>query len=303
METLRQTNLHTGHEKPTLPQGEDNMRRYSWLLGVLGLCACSGSVIDVGPGSVGGAESGGNTNVAGSGNTGGQQSSVPAELACQDQAPLPTWPSTDACASASDLPIVGTWHGYVEQQPAPWDELTLVIRGASVSGGVCGSLTFGSGPIPPPATNPDQDYPTANSPSYPLAPTPGLPQTLLNGDTDGTRLRFTISLGETLRSWCALQDSYQRSSGDRCNCLPNWSSESAGGQTTMKDPAGKHNLHVSFTRMIKCSMFNICACNAQGCDGAPDLNGTPFDLRFTANSAEGNDGLHSGARVYFTRVP
>jgi hypothetical protein len=300
------------------------MQRCSWIWGVLSLCACSGTTIDVGPGATDGSvnsaggsanDSGGSANSSGgsvfpsagamfvalTGGAAGRANNVPAEAACTDEKPLAPWPAADACAGASDLPVVGTWHGYVEQQQPPWDDLTLVIQGASVSGGVCGTLTVGSGPVVvAPANNPNQDYPYPNFPMH--GGIPGVPMRLLKGNTDGTRLRFTVSNAEIMRSWCALQDSY-RVEG-RCECLPRWPGSGPGdGSFTFLDPAGKHNLVVSASRQDQCSRIQPCACNAQGCDASPDALPIDFDLRVAANTAEGTASRYSGPRVYFTRVP
>lgn len=288
------------------------MPRLTWLLGAFGLCACAGSAIDVGPGS---AESGSGDSVSTAG-TSGRNNSLSRVLTCTDINPLPTWDSADACAGSNHLPLVGVWHGYVEQQVSPWDDLRLEIRGASVSGGVCGTLTLGNGTVPAPATDPEQNYPdsspfeisTGGGPGRGpggSAPTPGFPLTLSRGDTDGTRVRFSVSTAEVMRSWCALQNSYQLppNAESPCNCLPAWTSTDVGvNECTLNDQAGQPELVVSMNRCMAC-ISHVCACNAGGCDATPEYASTDFDLRFTSDTAEGSDSTHSGLRVHFTRVP
>ncbi len=202
--------------------------------------------------------------------------------------------------------IVGTWHGYIENQRAPWDDLTLVINGASVTGGLCGTLTVGAGAPPPPATDGNVDYPDANETTWQgNGPRilPGFVLSLFEGTTDGTRVRFGIDDFEPWKGWCGLQTPYDTSPTGSCNCLPNWS---VAGDTdcTLSDPSGAHDdIHANCAKAALCSTVGgVCTCNGSGCTAVVGAS-TNFDLRFAGDEAEGSATSAPTARAHFTRVP
>ena len=297
------------------------MRRYELLLGTLLAMGCSGRAIDVGPGgSAGslGATAGGNGGAGGTSSStqAGSNGLPPGD--CTSTTQLPTWPDSSACVAASNLPIVGAWQGYVENQVAPWDQLTLVITGASVAGGVCGTLAIGAGTAPPPATDPNDSYPPGlgSGDSSSLSgggSVPGFPLSLLNGTTDGTRVRFSVAQSEAFRSWCQLQTAYRLDDASTsCGCLPNrgftWGSDPCSilGDATHPNPVSINCLKLGLCMLTAGARQGItvqtCACNASGCDGDPNGGGIAFDLRFTASSAEGSNTALGDFRTDFTRT-
>ncbi len=274
------------------------MRRLNLILGTLLALGCSGKSIDVGPGGTADGSSPG-AGGAGTGGTsaGSWNPSTPGD--CTDQTPLPSWPDDSQCLAQSDLPLVGKWQGYVENQMAPWDQLILDIKGASVAGGICGTLTLGSAPLPPAATDPNVGYPPNRFESYAYSNIGGAPNTsfasyqltLLQGTTDGQRVRFSIAQREAFRGWCKLQTSYRRrdSTVNICTCLPvPWSYSSSGsavdGACTVGD--GADRLTANCGKLALC-LDSVCACNASGCD-APNYAAVSFDLRFTGDNAVGS---------------
>jgi hypothetical protein len=267
------------------------------IVGVLGVCACSGSAIEVGPGSAGAAGTNAGGGAAASGATGNPNAT------CTDSTPLPEWPSTTACAGTSDLPVVGRWHGYVENESAPWDELFLEIKGANGSG-LCGTLTVGNTAPPPPATDPAADYPPgADSEHSGWLLVPGYPLTLLDGTVDGTRVRFRVSGTEAYKSWCALQTPYQQM-GRNCGCVPRGSTTLIGDKCVIVDYIG------GATRAFNCAQSQLCGgpgpsactCDASGCGPLQD-DENAFDLVVTGDTAEGSVSRVSGGRTHFTRLP
>ena len=278
------------------------MKNYQLVLGALIALGCSGQSIDVGPGG-----GGGGSSAQGNGASGSSGSSALPGLACVNPAPLTAWPDPMGCVAGSDLPLVGTWHGYVENGTAPWDDLTLVINGASVTGGVCGTLTIGTGTPPAPATDPSNPPGTDRSTGATPGVTPGFPLTLLRGTTDGTRVRFSVAQTEPYRSWCGIQSSYLNDAAPNgCSCLPNWaamgstSSTPSSGPCTLLDPTHAHNLTVGCAQFQLCVIgSNTCSCNAAGCDASVTGSGADFDLRFTANTAEGSNTESLGDRTQF----
>ena len=274
-------------------------------LGFILSTGCSGS-IDVGPGNnAGSSNSAGSSNNAGApGNSAGS----PGTLGCESETPLPVWPATSGCTSGANLPLVGTWHGYIESQGAPWDDLTLVLNGASVAGGLCGTLTVGAGTPPPPATDPSVGYPDPDATYLQEKPSrilPGFALTLLNGTTDGARVRFSVGQTEPWKGWCGLQVSYGPSAGSKCNCLPAWSTEgSSDNSCKLLDPTGTQDIVVNCAKLTLCdNTAGTCQCNDSGCTAALDTAVTNFDLRFAGDEAEGSATSAPDTRTHFVRVP
>jgi len=271
------------------------MRGYFAMVTGFIFCACAGSAIEVGPGSAAG---------AGGSAPGVNPASNPPSSTCTDQTPLPAWPSTAACAGSNDLPLVGSWHGYVENEAAPWDELFLSIEGANDSG-LCGTLKVGNVAPPPPATDGEANYPPG--PTEAQVFVPGYAMTLLDGNTDGTRVRFRVSRSEAFKSWCELQQTTYDWDGAGCRCIPPWGSmgDLNTGIQTFVDPntGAKLTLTVGKTRLCGSPYPAVCTCNASGCTARSDDGDLSFDLRFTGDTAEGVDSSHPGVRIHFTRSP
>jgi hypothetical protein len=290
---------------------------------------CSGRAIEVGPagGSSGATGAGGSA-----GNTGDWSPSTPSD--CADQTPLPSWPDDSGCVAASDLPMTGTWHGYVENQGAPWDQLTLVITGASITGGVCGTLAIGAGPPPAPATDPNVGYPPGSETGTPATELflSGYPLTI-SGTTDGTRVVFSVIDAEPYRGWCKLQSSYysrtnvtnggsngvgggaaggtgvagSSPTAPSCGCLPFWPdfsvTSSVNGLCTATDVTSPRKLVVDCGKLDLCfGGLPVCTCNASGCDAAPDRDRINFDLRFSADGAIGSNTYNAAFPTDFGRA-
>lgn len=285
-------------------QGTNTMTRrgISTFVAAIVLCACSGSQIDVGPAG-GGAPA---SDAGGSPATGGASPSV--DDTCTLQTALPDWPSASACASATDLPVVGTWHGYVENQAAPWDEITLDIKGAN-SSGLCGTLTVGNAAPPAPATDAIHTYPPGATMVGSSNIIPGFASTLLNGSASDTRVRFSIADTEGYQSWCALQTPYARGGGV-CGCTP----VGPGMGDIMADQCQITSMVSGITRLFTCQQLDmcggsighrgagVCACNATACAAANRAN-ISFDLTLSGDMLEGSDTAHAGTRMHFARKP
>ena len=270
------------------------MRRTCGVLGLLVLSACSGSAIEVGPGGAG--------VTAAAGASGAPSMPRPT---CTDETPLPAWPSSSACVGSNDLPLVGSWHGYIENQPAPWDDLLLKIEGAN-SDGLCGTLKVGNVEPPPPASDPNLDYPpgVSHADALPVL-IPGFTMALRNGTTDGARVRFRVADYEGYRSWCELQSPYGSDGGASCGCLPlGQATRDSSNQCKVSEHGGSSWQTVDCGKAVLCGARapGACTCTAAGCT-ASDAYVSQFDLRFTGDTAEGSDTEHPSARVHFTRFP
>ena len=272
------------------------------ILAVLALSACSGSAIDVGPGGAGAPGASGASGASGA--TGGPHST------CTSQTPLPIWPPVNpACANSSGSPLIGSWHGYAENQPAPWDEVFLEISGVS-SDGLCGTLKVGNVALPS-VIDPAQVYPPHTRASYIPVLVPGAAMTLQNGTTDGTRVRFTVYINEAYKDWCELQTSYQGQVG-MCTCVPIGAPtvNAVGDQCTIADPNSSGTLTYECGKATMCTNAGgACICNSSGC-AAEVNNPWEFDLRISGDTIQGGlkggtggeNAFHAGT-VYFTRTP
>lgn len=278
-----------------------NVRVFWGIVGVIGLCACSGTRIDVGPGGMqGGAPgAGGTTSQGGVPSAGGAMSHG---TCTTEVSPLPQWPSSTACAGNTDSPVVGRWHGYIENVGGVWDELFLDIQGAN-SDGLCGTFTVGDMPSPSPATDPTQAYHFSDGVG--LTFIPGYASTLLDGRIDGARIRFEVGPTEGYRSWCQLQTSYQRPEGAGgggalgCLCLPSLSG-------TVDETPDHCKINYSNGTVLTCAQVSqcngLCVCNESGCDAGGRFNDS-FDLTVSGDTIEGSDTDHPGHRIHFTRLP
>ena len=277
------------------------IRRLWGIIGVMAAAACSGSAIEVGPGSGGapGSNGSGSSSAAGSAN--------PGEGTCTDISPLPQWPSATDCVGTNDLALVGKWHGYIENEDPPWDELFLDIKGAN-SSGLCGTLAVGSATPPAPATDPTHGYPPGVSNFLGWQLIPGYPMTLLGGTTDGARIRFRVAPTEGYKSWCKLQTPYGHGDGLGCGCVPSGPSMGGPSGCVITDQL------TQVTRTFDCDQAGlcdplgngspVCACNASGCDAVDlDLSAGRFDMVVRGDTIEGSETGHPTVRVHFTRVP
>jgi hypothetical protein len=247
------------------------MRRKSVASALL-LLACAGQSLDVGNDS-----SGLNDGVQlGSGGTGGNLSSTGGTSSLgtggTGGSSLPEWPAQSGCQTdPAYQDLLGTWQGQLEDfYLQRLKSLTLVINGAS-SMGMCGSLKWGDGEPPPPATDPSAPYPSPNiydvmgyggSPGY--TPLDGFTYTIAQGAVRDRTVRLSIGTRELWQSWCALQPSYHYNGG--WNCVP----DSDSGYSWGPDPGGTcmagNRSFSNFTCFV--CLANVCACEEQGCRAA-----------------------------------
>jgi hypothetical protein len=216
--------------------------------------------------------------------------------------------STDAATTGA----AGTsWTGYVEnfQFPSGSDALALTFS-TDAAGGVHGTIVFGKGTSPPPATDPSLGYPSdfsafaqtnqnglrdhayvAEGYSYALDP----------GTLANSRLRFTVSLHQLWAGWCALQTN----SDGPSFCGPN----SGGGfdPTTndcyLSDPATMKNVPIDCSKWWLCDGTGPCDCSGSGpCGVGPFGGSVTFDVSVRGTSASGSiAGSLDSHNVHFTK--
>jgi len=250
-----------------------NAVRTRSLASTLILVACAGQSLNVGNdppgddsvvplsagGSSGSASSTGGTGAVG-GHTGGSGTGA--------TAPLPEWPAQNGCASdPAYQDLVGTWQGQLEDfYLQRLKALTLVINGVSAKG-MCGSLKWGDGEPPPPATDPAAPYPSpyiydvmgvGGSPGY--TPLDGFTYTVTQGAVRDRTVRLSIGTRELWQSWCELQTSYPYPEGS--GCVPYSDSYSWGADPNGTCVIGNQNF-TNFT-CFAC-LSGLCACEENGC--------------------------------------
>ncbi|HMI83011.1 MAG TPA: hypothetical protein VK550_02900 [Polyangiaceae bacterium] len=217
------------------------------------------------------------------------------------------WPSLAACQSDTQLPIVGTWNGYMERTtlPSRSDAVTLVIAAANASH-VCGTITFGTGTPPPVPTDPNSGQipgitdggPASNYGGYLID---GYPLTILNGRASLPRLQFEANASQFWKPWCELQTPYLQEGADRWSCVP----LNVRGETTysldtgclLGGVDGGASVPVDCAKATLCTQ--TCSCTATACTVSGEGGGLLFDLRVTGDAIDGSDA--SGG-IHLTRV-
>jgi len=242
------------------------------------IVACSSEGLDVGsnrgPTSLGGG--------SGSGGSGGDGGTPDLEF--------PVWPDPSACAAESDLPMAGVW-----ELNSPNDTRLSPLRvtiGGTVATGLCGTVTWGHGELPPPATDPDVGYPSEafDYPPYgqgwgggpsSWGPLPGYAYAIRQPEVGKSRAVFTISLNELWKGWCALQTPIQTDVGYRC--VPNRSARGGTDGCFLIDSTGAEE-PIDCLKLSLCGFVSVCACDADECGATEDMSST-LDMQFDGDEA------------------
>lgn len=253
------------------------MNRASLYVALMAM-ACGGQVLDVGNTDPGGGD--------GAGATGATGGSIDPDVE------LTEWPAPDACAAMSNLDLVGVWQGHFQDaQFRNQVPLRVDIRGASENGGVCGTLKWGEGELPPPPTDPERGWPEgvdlpnrASALEFQL----GATYTILEGGARGNQVRFTVAATEFWRPWCAILTPHWY--GEFWTCIP----EHVGVSFPEDSPfCSLHQRSGPDIRVElgKCNMCatGLCECNQSECTVSPlgvSIRAT-LDLVFEADRATG----------------
>jgi hypothetical protein len=205
-------------------------------------------------------------------------------------------------------PVTGptqSWTGYVENfkfgSGSDRIKLSFAIDGA---GEVLGTVTFGNGMAPPPATDPNVGYPPGmeTTQTMPAEYLEGPAYGIKTGSLAANRLRFTIDMVDLWSDWCKLQTPPVDGSD---LCVPNWGGESLPGHTVcyLYSPSGD-KVPIDCVKWDLCFMSRICKCSPAGCAVNYEESGykLSFDV-FLANgtgsgSMTGTFGEHN---VHFTK--
>jgi hypothetical protein len=201
-----------------------------------------------------------------------------------------------------------SWTGYVENFKfgSGSDRVRLVFT-ADDSGQIAGTVTFGNGIAPPPATDPDVGYPPGmnGTTSMPNEYLEGPSYAIRSGSLQSNRLRLTIDMIELWTGWCALQPAPTDGSE---TCIPNhfFSFDSDATHTTcILHPTAEESVPFNCVKWDLCMMSMACKCSPAGCVANYEDSGykTSFDV-FLANgtgSGSMSGNILSDHNVHFTK--
>jgi hypothetical protein len=218
--------------------------------------------------------------------------------------PSADWPSVDACAAQSNLGMRGVWNGYYGKFTNPVADFQLDIRGASETGGLCGTITFEpQKPPPPPVSDPEGMYPPDRAAElasftttiYSVSLLSGFAYTIVSGRAQGSHAQVSFSTNQPYEGWCALQPRYACAPDSPApyNCLPNWgggglnvSTLGYGTGCFVTDPRTSAEVPVSCARLHLCNGARARSCNQDRCGADRTADGVAtFD--FSADEATG----------------
>jgi hypothetical protein len=251
---------------------------------------------------------------------------------------LLTWPKPEGCqvpnlwenATARDGQLLfeptQVFKGYVVDPQYPLyvgdDAVTLFVKTFD-STSITGAIVFGSGELPPIATDPLRAYlpPNAYLPDYPDIPPDTMPPrpwggyalSLVNGTVEGTRVRFTVHAAEQWRTWCELLAGYPNG---LCVPTPYIDNLGEGGYPgTSSECEGLEcrldGVHFDCAKLGLCVGVGAngtegayCTCEGCGCTASVSSLHLAFDFQLRDNGAlEGVVGVAGDAvrhSVYLT---
>ena len=258
----------------------------SVIVSVLCALSCSGKSVNVV----------GDVNTAGSGGAGGTnaEAGAPAASLAGGTAGSSAAGNSSAGAGIAGAPsgIDGTWRGYIENYEN--SDLTDTLQVKILNDGLAGQIVFGEAMAPPPATDPQADYPPPSDANmggtgYTSGPDAGFVFTLMSPSFDGTRLQFDVAPNELYEAWCGLQTPYKDdfNAGDNYYCLPNWGSGGDGTSCWQIDPMTMGKVARSCGQLRLCTPGTTCACTATSCT-ATLATSVHFDLMVAVPKADGS---------------
>jgi hypothetical protein len=197
-----------------------------------------------------------------------------------------------------------SWTGYVENKafPSGSDQIKLTFATDS-AGHVVGTVVFGQGTHPPPATDPDVGYPPSFHPGG-IGVTTGFSMEgyvyTASGTLEANRLRIKVGFGQVWKDWCALQTSYVPPG----RCLP--ATQSTLDPMQMKcsytSLITKKETPANCDKVAMCLLNSVCECDATSCRA--NLGGANvIDLQLTGNTAAGSIVAPVDGYVRFTKDP
>jgi hypothetical protein len=210
-----------------------------------------------------------------------------------------------------------TWTGYVEDYQFPSGSNAIRLAFAIDSyGQVAGTVFFGDGSPPPPATDPNVGYPPVSflvANNNPLGNywAEWFGYSIALGTSSPPRLQFTVENYELWSGWCALQ-LITWVGGDSGTCLPNWEGgriDYANGdppQCYLRNPTNQQDTVLDCGKYDLCITDRVCLCSEIECvSGQMRGAEAAFDLVLANNIATGTVSgiVNDPANVHFTQDP
>ena len=219
-----------------------------------------------------------------------------------------------SCEGGTQLAIVGTWRGYVDNTTfrSGSNALRLDITHAN-SSQLCGTITFGAGSPPAPPTDPNVGYPphtitgsgieifeliVRRQPGH----AEGFPFSIVSGRVALPRLRFLMTVNELWKPWCELQRSFPIGGNpEQFQCVPRLPGQQTSSGCSFILPDGGLE-PVDCVKLALCSADSVCRCDATACtawlpkdwtsdagaDDAMVIGSVSFDMRAERDQIDGS---------------
>jgi hypothetical protein len=203
-----------------------------------------------------------------------------------------------------------TWTGYIEafSFPSGSDAVRIVLDAQVGSAPRTGTVYFGVGAPPPPATDPNLGYP----PGYGARGGPvegggpggyiaeGFGYRFEGATVSASRVQIDVDLGSLWAEWCSLQYPIDLGGG-AYGCLPNTGFSSGDQGCSYPDPVTREDIAIDCGRLALCDGFGTaCRCTATECAAASGGRVT-FDFHVTGSDGTGTIGIGAPHNVYLTR--
>lgn len=192
-----------------------------------------------------------------------------------------------------------SWDGYAEafEFQSGSDHLQIELDEAGH-----GTVVFGEGTPPAPATDPDDWYSPFGfypgqghgNPDGQLGE--GVAYTVQRAEVHDKRVKFAIDPNEVYESWCELQVPIRDTTGDPAapeyGCVPYQTSNGGDDDRCYyNDYVTGQEIEENCARLEYCAMYGLCACTADGCTVAPLDSPSAWEIDVDAALDDGGDAL------------
>jgi len=200
-----------------------------------------------------------------------------------------------------------SWTGYVENfKFGSGSDAVKLVLATNTAGQVSGTVTFGNGIAPPPATDPSVAYPPG------MGQTITTPNTFLegpafaikSGSLQTSRLSLTVDSMDIWTDWCAIQPAPTDGSSI---CVPEDFITFTGNQDRSQcylTPRSGDVVTIDCYKWDLCFMSRVCRCSPSGCvtNGEDSGYKISFDLFLTNGTGSGSmKGVFGSYNVHFTK--
>jgi hypothetical protein len=207
----------------------------------------------------------------------------------------------DQAVLALRTQAAGTWTGHLENFTfASGSDAIEISISVAADGTTSGHITLGTGPVPPPPTDPNVGWPadlTSDDASAKIYPAlEGFPYNADSIHWEADRLKFVIDRYSPWQAWCQLQTEVFPSSagGTGYACAPDgyFVRDDQGNCIVAATSDATTGTPVNCVKYFPLCVGTpaICACNAGGCSAthAPDVS---FDIALRNGEGDGSTTL------------